>query len=281
MGAPNRSISAGNQYAFWGQVGSDGFFAGTSGAIASGATGEPMMRILGIQKANPGPVAPTPTDIPGDDTLMGQIDFGPNTLPKFEMDVAVLDLNAHAILQSTTVMALGDLLLNVLQPNAPSYPDCCIIYQAKAKSQDVANTGAKKWSGQIIPLASIAPLGRVEFSGRAAAVDRYQVTVQSATKLPWGVTITNANLGTTGGPLIEWTGDNPITMHGFVAGGGSTFNLSPDYLPVSGGKMYVFDNTTQKTVTVDYTVVTTTGVITFVSPPMSGHKITVLYEFSA
>lgn len=277
--APNRFISAGTQLAFFGQVDAFGFFAGFSGNVASGANGESMRRLLGIKTANPGPVEPESVNVTGDDTTLGAIDFGPNEVPTWIMELAAADLANQALLQGTAVETLGGLKLGVLQPNDPVYPDICIIYQAKSKSKDPGSDGVKAWSGYIVPLTSVVPLGRAEFTERAPAADRYKVTAQVASRKPWGVTINEANLGTSGAPLIPFTADNPIVMERFTGNGvATTFNLVNT--PISTVKTIIHNNTQPMTPTTDYTVNVAAKTITFGVAPVDGVKIEVLMEFS-
>src|ERR1700741_1973708 len=157
--APTRSIQAGTQLAFWGQVDAFGFFAGTSGSVASGANGESMGRLLGIKTANPGPVEPESVNVTGDDTTLGAIDFGPNEVPTWIMELAALDLNNQALMQGTLVETLGGLKISTLQPNDPVYPDICLIYQGKAKRQGCRLRGFQSRGGVHFAIGIICATG--------------------------------------------------------------------------------------------------------------------------
>jgi len=278
MSGPNRAISAGVQNSWWGRIHTNGNFIGPTGSTANGAT-EGMRQILGIKTANPGPVEPEAVNITGDDTVLGAIDFGPNEVPQFIMETAAFDLDTQAKLQSTLVEVLGDIRLGILQPNNPEYVDIMLIIQAKAKSKDAGSDGTKSWMGYLIPVASGVPLGRAEFNERTPAADRYKVTVQVASKKPWGVSILEAVHGTTGGALLPFTSDNPITMHYFVGNGsGSTIVL--DKTPVSLTKIIIHKGNGQLLIpTTDYTLSGST--ITLVAIPTAGQFVEVIYEYSA
>jgi hypothetical protein len=275
--APNKGISAGNQLSFWGQVDSAGFFAGTSGSVATGATGEPMGRLLGIKTASPGPVEPEFVNITGDDTTLGAIDFGPNEVPNWIVEVAAFDLATEALLQGTLVETLAGFKLGVLQPNDPVYPDVCLIYQAKTKYKDAGSDGVKAWSGYIVPLGTMVPLGRKEFNERTPAVERFKVTAQVASRKPWGVTISDTLLGTSGAPLIRFTSDYPLVMERFTGDGiVSTFNLT--YTPISTSQIIVHSATAPLTPS---SVSAAAKTFTLASPPASGAKVIALYGFTA
>lgn len=276
--APNRYISAGTQYAFFGFVDTAGNLLGSSVTAPANGSGSNMIRLLGIQQANPGPVEGEDVNIEGDDGSLGKIEFGPGETPSFVITLGAFDLETDAKLQSTLVETIGDIKLGVLQPNDPTYPDGCLIIQAKSKSKDGATGGAKSWSGYIIPLASVQPLGREEYSGRTAGANRLRVTTQVASKKNWGVTITEIVNGTNGAPLLPFTSDNPIAMARYTGTGAGSQTFTLDPLPVSLAKTIIVSNTAVLTPTTDYTVNTTTGLITFVTNPPAGSKTIILYE---
>lgn len=276
MSGPNRAISAGVQNSWWSRIDTSGRMIGPSGSTSNGAS-EGMRNILGIKTANPGPVEPEAVNITGDDIVLGAIDFGPNEVPQYIMEVAAFDLDTQAKLQSTLVEQLADIRFNVLQPNNPEYVDIMQIIQAKAKSKDTGTDGTKAWHGYLIPVASAVPLGRAEFNERTPAVDRYKVTVQVASRKPWGVTITESVLGTTGGPLLEFTADNPINMH-YLVGNGAISTIVLDKTPVSLTKIIIHKGNGQLlTPTVDYTLSGNT--ITLVAIPTAGQYVHALYEY--
>src|SRR3990167_224688 len=278
MSGPNRHIGAGVQLSFWARINTSGYMIGPTGATANGSS-EGMRQILGIKTANPGPVEPEAVDITGDDTVLGAIDFGPNASPQFTMEVAAFDLDTQSKLQSTLVETLGDVRLSPLQPANPEYVDIMLIIQGKSKSKDTATDGTKSWMGYFIPVASAVPLGRAEFNERTPAADRFKVTVQTASRKPWGVTILDAVMGTTGAPMLAFTSDNPLNMH-YLVGNGAITTIVLDRTPVSLAKLVVHRGNGQLLVaTTDYTLSGST--ITLVAAPTAGQMVEVLYEFSA
>jgi hypothetical protein len=276
MSGPNRAISAGVQNSWWSRINRSGYMIGPSGSESNAAT-EGMRQVLGIKSANPGPVEPEAVNITGDDTVLGAIDFGPNEVPTFIMEAAAFDLDTQAKLQSTLVETLGDIRIGVMQPTNAEYVDIMMIIQAKAKSKDTATDGTKSWMGYLIPVASAVPLGRAEFNERTPAVDRFKVTVQVASRKPWGVTIADAVLGTTGAPLLPFTSDNPLTMH-YLVGNASANTIVLDKTPVSLAKTIVHKGNGQLlTPTTDYTLSGST--ITLIATPTAGQIVEVLYEY--
>src|SRR5690349_4091116 len=194
--APNKNIQAGTQHAWWGRLDSEARFTDVSGSISYATTLIGMQRILGIQSANPGPGDTTSVPVPGDDGILGQFVFEPDTITAFDILTGVFNLQQQAYLQSTLVESFGDGLLGMTQPNSPDFIDTCVIIQGRAKSQETATKGLKAWAGYLVPLAQMIPRGRETFAGRTAAADRFRVSPQVASKKPWGVTITDAVNGT-------------------------------------------------------------------------------------
>ena len=259
MSGSRSNIAAGTQLAFYGIYDSAGRLKGsTTGTLAQGGVGSGMKRLVGIKRANPGPTEPEDVQITGDDSPIGSIEFGPAETPSFIIENAVFDLDIQAAMQGTVVQSLQDLRLGVAQPENPVYPDICLIIQGKAKKQDAGVKGIKAWVGVIVPVASVIPVGREEFSERTPGVNRYQVNTQVASKQPWGVTIADGDLGTTGAPLIPFTSDNPITMHTFIGDGAET-DFVVDLTPVEVGKIIIHEgNGQQLGVTTEFTLATKT-----------------------
>lgn len=280
MSGSRSNIGAGVQLAFYGIYDTAGRLKGsTTGTLATGVVGSGMKQLVGIKRANPGPGEPEEVQITGDDGPIGSIEFGPGETPSFIIESALFDLDIQADMQSTLVQSLQDLRLGVAQPENPVYPDICLIIQSKAKKQDAGVKGIKAWTGVIIPVASVIPLGREEYSERTAGVNRYQVNTQVASKQPWGVTIADGDLGTTGAPLIPFTSDNPITMQTFI-GDGSTDTFTLEKTPVEVGKIIVHQgNGQQLGVTTEFTL--SGNDITLVAGSLAdGTYLQVVYEFN-
>lgn len=243
-------------------------------------TGAGMISVLGVQSATPGIIEGEVVNVPGDDTTLGQFAFDADTLPAFILNMGAFNMNTDALLQDTLVETLGDLRIGVLQPGAGNYLDACLLLQGYAKSKDTGTDGVKAWQQFWFPICTVQPLDREEFAGRTAGINRWKVTVQRASRKPWGVTILDAVSGTSNAPILKSISDNPLTMHVFV-GNGSGTTVTLDKTPVSVGKIIVHTQTGQLLVaTTDYTVVVATRVLTFIAAPASGNRYEILYEYT-
>lgn len=280
MSGPNRHIVAGFQESYIGFVNSQGFFIGASTSAPSAGTGSGMIHVLGVQNATPGIVEGEVVNVPGDDTTLGQFAFDADTLPAFILNMGAFSLSTDALLQTTLVETLGDIQIGVLQPGAPVYPDACLLLQSFAKSKDTGSDGVKAWQQFVFPVVTIQPLDREEFAGRTAGVNRWKVTVQRASRKPWGVTILDAVNGTTNAPILKMTSDNPLYFQVFEGNSAAT-TLTLDKTPVSVNKIIIHTGTGQKLVpTTDYTVVVATKVLTWIAAPATGSRHTIVYEFT-
>lgn len=280
MATFTKSIAAGNTYAFMGFIDSNGFLVGSATtAPAAGAAGSPMIRITGIKTASPAVPEPEVVQVTGDDTLLGEFDFDSLTQRSFTIEVAVQDLATEALLLGTNVETLAEIKLGALDVLNPAELNACLIIQSRAKKQDAGAVGQKGWNGVIIPLATVKPLGRDTFAERGPATFRYFVTPQIASNNPWGVTILDANAGTTGLRYRPFTAENPITMHAHT-GNGALQSWTLDYQPVSAVKTSL----TVERVAVAVSAVTTTApyaVTTVATAPIGGAHIVTVYEFAA
>lgn len=215
-----KAAVAGNAQCWLGFIDGNGFMVGSATtAPSSGAAGSPMIKLVGIKEA---PAAVPEAEVvqsTGDDDLISEFDFTNTQSRSFVAEFAVDDLNLTALLQGTLVETVGEIKMTGLDVIAPAELNVCVILQSRAKKQDAGVVGQKGWSGTILPIATAKPLGRNGFSERSPGVFRLQITPQTAGNHPWGITIADANAGTTGQRFTTFTAENPITMHAHTGTG--------------------------------------------------------------
>lgn len=278
--APVKKIAAGARLTFAGFVDTLGFLMGGATSAPANGSGSGMLSILGIQQAPFAVQEGEAVNIEGDDGVIGQFLFDPNELPEFIINFGAFDLHQDALMQGTLVESFGQGYIGVMQPSNPTYPDVCLIVQGLAKSKDTGSDGTSAYDIYIFPVCTVQPLGRESAESRTGATNRWKVTPNIAGKKPWGVTITDAVNGTTGAPILPATFDNPITMHRYTGTGAGGQTVTLDKTPVSLAKIVVISDTAVLAPTTDYTVNTSTKVLTFVTNPAAGAKVIVVYEFS-
>lgn len=271
-------IAAGTTLAFFGFVDSNGFLIGeTTSAPANGST-QDMLRMLGIQNAAAGLPESEDVNIEGDDDVLGTITFPPNTTPAFIANFGAHDMTFNSRAQSTAIETLGGIDLSVLQPDDPSNPNGTFIVQGKSVDKDPGTSGQSAWSGFIFPLVTAQPLGRESFTGREAAVNRVKITAQKAAKKPWGVTILDADLGTTGASIIEFGSDYPLRLFR-ITGNGSTDSFTLPKALGATDHLFVWNETTQLSHGSGVTGTASSTTLAFDSAPAAGNRVIVLYGF--
>lgn len=278
MASFTKNIAAGNNFAFLGFIDSRGYLVGsTTTAPAPGAAGSGMIRLQGIKTAAPTVPEPEVVQVTGDDTLLGEFSFDSIAQRAFVVEFAIQDLETEALLLGTNVETLGEIKLGSLDILDAATLNCCLILQSRAQKQNAGVVGQSGWTGVIIPLATAKPLGRASFDERGPAVYRYQITPQIASNNPWGISILDANAGTTGTRYRPFNAENPITMHAST-GNAVVTAFALDYQPISVAKTV----TTATRVNVPLTSVQTTTPFGFTTTgtPIGGAPMVTLYEFS-
>lgn len=275
-----KSAVAGNTDCWLGFIDSNGFLCGSATtAPAAGAAGSPMMRLTGIKEA---PIAVPERELvqsTGDDDLIAEFDFTNINSRSFVAEFAVENLTIDALLQGTLVETLGEIKMTGLDVLNMAELNVCLILQSRAKKQDAGVQGQKGYSGVWIPIATAKPLGRNGFSERTPGTFRLQITPQIAGNHPWGITIAEANAGTTGQRFTRFTAENPITAHAHTGNGVlQTFTL--DSAPISAAKTTIVSArvalvTSAVSTTAPYSVTTTS------TAPIGGAAMVTVYEYSA
>jgi hypothetical protein len=278
MASFTKNIAAGNNYCYFGFIDSRGYLVGsTTTAPAAGATGSGMIRLQGVKVAAPTVPEPEVVQVTGDDTLLGEFSFDSIAQRAFIIEFAIQNLETEALLLGTNVETIGEIRLGSIDIlDAPTL-NGCLILQSRAQKQNTGVVGQAGWTGVIIPLMTAKPLGRASFDERGPAVYRYQITPQIASNNPWGISILEANAGTTGTRYRPFNAENPITMHAHTGNGVVTAFLL-DNTPISVAKTV----TTATRVNVPLTSVQTTAPVgmTTTGTPIGGAPMVTLYEFT-
>lgn len=271
-------IAAGTQQAYFGFVDNLGFLTGNSTSAPAAGNLAGMYRLLGIQNASPGLPEGDDVNIEGDDDVLGTISFAPNQTPAFIANFGAFDLSVNADMQSTAVEQLAAMEFGVLQPNDPGFNNGTLIIQGRSISQDDDDQGLEVWSGFIFPLVVAQPLGRETFEGRTAAANRIKFTAQKASHKPWGVTITDGDLGTDAASIIEFKSPNPLIFDR-ITGNGSTDTFTLSKAMAATDNIFVANQTQILTHGAGITATAGSQSLQFSSPPTSGNKVIVVYGF--
>jgi len=276
MGSFSKATAAGVAYGFLGFIDSNGFFIGGSTSAPAAGSSSGMIRIRGIQTASPTVPEPDTVQIPGDDELISEFDFPSIASRRFNIDVAVGDLDLEALVQGTNVQTLGEFKYGALDITAATLPNAVILLEGNAKKQNQGVVGQAAWTGTIIPLCTVRPLGRVSINSREGAAWRLSVTPQLAGYYPWGITMTDSNAGADGMRQIPLAMENPVHLVAFT-GNASAAEFTLDYTPISVAKTSIIVN---RVVGTTASVNTSTKTATVTATPPSSARGIIAYEFS-
>lgn len=277
MSTTLKYVPAGLNYILWGYVNSSGYCTGNQSSLTAGdQDGAGLGRLYGAKTAPVEVNEPDYVESTGDDKTLMQHDFDSIELARGVIESAVVDLELEAALQSTQVRTFGEVKLGALQPSEVTRPDILLIVQGRAKSYDSGSRGQSRYSGYIIPMATLKPLGGAK-SERTPQNSRYGFTANIADTDPWGATLQTALAGTESLAVIPIGADNPVDIHVWKGDGiEQVFNLGR--ASISSAKMYIWINGVAQLS--GWTLDTDANTITFDSAPDSDAMITALYEFN-
>lgn len=276
----NGRISAGFGYCFYARVDEDGIIVGTDGnaPVAGNQDGVGAIRLEGAKTVPVGIPDSEVVTATGDDQALVAFQFDPASLPSGVLETAVRDEDFEATAQGTKVQDYGDLSLGVLQPRDSDRPDLMWLFQRRAKTWESGNRGNSAWEIAYAPVTVVTPRFN-QFEERATNGYPYSISLSTAGKFAWGATITEANNGTTGAPLVAINSDNPIHIKRFTGDNSETiFNL--DYSPISDAKTRVFIDGVLQSAS-GYAIDAAAKTLTFTGAPTTAATIVVLYEVLA
>lgn len=272
-------IAAGFDRLEYHMLDANGIAAGASGSLSAGATGAPAGRMRGVKTSDINIPEPDITNITGDDSPLGNFIWSPTTLPGFNIDVAVADLQDEGYFQGTIPENSGDMTFGVWQPKEQEFPDFCLIGVSRAKSKMSGTDGVSGFSGIVIPKCNVVPLGRVSFTEREGAVFRYRVAVNMSDAYPWGQTLKTAVQGTQGGAVFPWTAENRITMHAWTGTGAvTTFNTQETPASSSANKMRIF---VDSVINSGGLTITPASKSVLISPTPGSVRVVGVYEYTS
>lgn len=260
-----------------GTIDSDGYFTGDDGSPAS-LTGSGMLQLLGASVANV--VAPAARQVTpeGDDGKVGSIMF-PSVDPiTFELSLKVHNATFAALAQGTLNYAEEEWTFTHFDPGTPTFRNMCLLFSRKAQSK-VAATPGQGYEHLLLPSVQISYNGPGQFqTGTNEATYNFSVTVDRATKTPWGRAYSLSNDGTVeSSGLTFWT-ENRFTMHSFT-GDNSDVSVVVDYTPTSSTlntNNLVYTNGTKETSGITISSKTFTWGVA----PATNAKVVIAYEHS-
>ena len=256
---------------------------GITGTIANGADAG-MARARGFTSLEETVPAGAISTAVGDNGVIGGFRQGPVETPTASLGLIVFDHTIFAAMTGSTVYTDGEYDISWASQRCLSIPDCCLVLNGRAKSQDSGAVNLPGWYTIIYPAVELFLEG-LSHSGETpdATVYTFSVLLNDVDTTPWGQTI-STNYGQTYGfktrPIIA---DYPITIHTIV-GDNTAVAFTVDETPAgeTANKVGLWTAGTKISYTTAYTVVAATKTITYeaASKLTAGQVGIAVYQFT-
>lgn len=260
-----------------GVIDSNGYFIGSASTLANGADSG----MLNLENPNTATIPSTGVRLiqpEGGDTIAGRIALPGIAALQFTLGLAVQNLALEALAQGTKVYALEEYDFGVFDPETPTFATLCMLLSRKAGSAVNASPGVG-YENLLLPSVQIVPQGPGQFqTGENAALYNYEVTVNRASKYPWGQALTLNDQGALKAGGFPFWSENRVSMHAF-RGDGTEDEIIVDYTPVSGTlntKNFVHVDGVKETT--DITITPATRLFDYGTPPSAGETVVIFYE---
>lgn len=275
-------LSGGFRIAWFCPLDSDGYFAGKSGSLTPGSTGQPGYFISGVKGANYKGAEPLVLLGTGEDQPQGQIIEPPQTLPSFDLTGSVADLTLDALLQTTNTVDIGNATFGIIQPHGPAYIDGALLLMRLSISKDTATSGEGNWDGVLFPKVKVVPLSSEGMEEKKITTFRWHVICNPSTIFPTGISVGSTGLafGASDGVEFPFSSPNKVAFYGWKGDGSTTvFNLAGTDLTLATGLPQVTYKEGVKVVS-GLTVATSGSnyTWTFTSAPASANRIITMVE---
>jgi len=280
MANVTKFISAGLDRIEYMAVDSAGYLASATGATLANGSNSAMGRLIGA-KAVPYTV-PEAERVPatGDDAVLGTFQFASGDPSAFVLELGANDMDFTALAQGTLVEAVSNWSWGLVRPGTLTFTDICLNLVSQAKSQASGSLGAALYKSMVLPKCNLTALGMSGIARRNAQTVRFGVTVNPTDRTPWGALMAEGTQGDTKADAWEVTTDNRLSFHTFRGNGAATtvtLNNTPAAAAATAVKVF-YDGVIQA-YTTNYTVNTGTRVVTFVTAPGAGVRVTIVYEY--
>jgi hypothetical protein len=276
-------LSGGFRTGWWFYVDSDGYFAGTTGSLVPGATGQAGYYLDGVKSAAYKSVEPLVLLATGEDQPLGQIVEPPQTFPNFDITGSIGDLTLDGLQQNTITMNQGNATFGVIQPYLPNYLDGGLLLMRLAISRDAATLGAGNWDGVLFPKVKMVPMSSNGMKEKSISDFMRHAICNPSTIMPNGIPVNATNFQTTNSIEFPFTSPSKLMYFGWRGTGAVTaFNLPKTSIPGSNLLATGYPNYTTSEGVVVTPVVTLVGssyVFTFSPAPANNARVIALVEY--
>jgi hypothetical protein len=282
----NAFSAQGMRFAYWAlyDTASPSYIAGTSGTLANAADSG-MGRALGISEFTATvPDAPI-IDIVGDNGLIGSMIANPVTGPNGTAAYGSFDQTFDTAATNRVIKTEGPHDISLSSNVCYQFDPIFLVVNSPGFSNVSGSQGEAGWIVEEYLYTFVQPTSVSSKSMNTAHSYTHRLIFNERGTTHYGETITEGNYGVT----KAWKTDpywspNPIFYHTYVGDGGSSQTFTLDKIPVAddGNALQIWDNGSKLTHTTNYTVNTTTGVVTFVgTDPAAGQFAVCKVQYAA
>lgn len=255
-----------------------GRFAGYAGLTAAD-TGDNsgMRRLRGVIRAPVVGAAP-PDRVPriADGGVIATFTRANTNVRRFELEMAGPDLDFEALIQNATKYVLGEWDMILRDTDIAPTVKLVILLTRYADSQESSSLNEKGYENLILLNCSAVPLGDDGMAVEEFGGATYDVVLDKAATLSWGVSTSTAFTLTSGGRAVPVASEYPLTMEAFV-GDGSITAVPLTLSPVTAAKTKAFDFDSATALTVS-SVNVGGKTATLSVAPASGVEVVLIYE---
>jgi hypothetical protein len=268
-------ITHGGEHTFYGTFASDEVtFNGSSSVDLTAADESHMAKMIGIVNLPITVPGAESLDFDGDNGIVGTMILKPVGSVTAEAIARVEDQAFGALAQKAVINADGDYDERAYSNVGLAFRPMCMVINSPAQSQESASKPAGGWDVTELLFFEAHDLSGMNIQSRTARDFNRNFVLSERSKRIDGSTITTVKYGVTQAYVIRYWSPNPVMYGAYVgdAGVGQTFTVPYALSGASAEELQIVKDGTSLVYTTDYTVVASTGVVTFTvaGDPASG-----------
>lgn len=250
------------------------YIAGVNTALAAGEDSGAGRAIAIKEVTSTTPGAPVLT-ADGDNGILGTFLGNPTDSPAGGLGFGAFDQDFDVLAMAKTIHAEGPHDLSISSNRCNEYTPIHIVVNSPAMSQVSGSVGESGWQINEYLYTFVQGTSSNSISINTPHEYTHTLAFNERGVTPWGETISNTDYGVTQGWKFDpyWS-SHPVYYHVYRGDGGAAQTFTLDQIPYAddGTALQIWDNGTKLVHTTDYTVSTTTGLVTFVSTdPAAGN----------
>lgn len=280
----NNFGAQGARYVFWAlwDSANPNYIAGTDGSLSAGEDSG-MGRALGVTDLSANTPEAGSISRSGDNGVINTFVTNPTDGPTGNTGFGSFDQNFDIAVTGRTIKAEGPHDISLSSNRCYQFAPIFLVVNSPASSDASGSIGEGGWQVQEYLYAYVQPMSVATITQNTAHSYTHRLVFNERGVTAYGETITEGNYGLT----QAWKSDPywspyPIYYHTYVGDGSSGQTFTLDKIPVAdnGNALQIWDNATKLTHSDNYSVSTSTGLVTFVSTdPADGNYAVCKVQF--